>query len=133
MLREIQTALNLVRHLNLKGEEADEVSKTAKRMFSMTITGGVVSSFLFAYSKAKNENIKKLYEDYNTYKSLDKEERNWGLVLTFLLKEALSGLNFKSDLVDVVSRLHDEDVRGKAEVVVLRYLDKLSRVLDAFS
>lgn len=133
MTREVQSALNLVKNLDLKGKEADEVSKVAKKMFSMTITGGAVSSFLFAYSKAKNENVRKLFDNYNYYKNLDSEERRWGLVVAFLLKEALSKLNFESDLLDVVSKLHDENVRGKVEGIVLRYLDNLSKVLDAFT
>ncbi|MEM1798442.1 MAG: type III-B CRISPR module-associated protein Cmr5, partial [Candidatus Jordarchaeales archaeon] len=117
-----------------EGKEAEEISRKAKRMFSMTLTDGAISSFLFAYSKAKNENVKKLVEgDYEKYREMSKEEREWALIVAFLVKEALSHISADGDLVNLLNKLSDGKVRVKAERAMLRYLKALGKVLEAYS
>lgn len=132
-MKEVQAALRFRSELDISGKEAEDVSRKAKRMFSMTLTGGAISSFLFAYSKAKNENVKKLIEDYKKYKGMSEEEGRWGLIVAFLVKEALSNFKITGDLVDLMKRLSDRETRLKIERTMLRYLEALAKVLDAYS
>jgi len=132
-VKEVQAALKFREKLGIKGDEAAELSRKAKRMFSMTLTEGAISSFLFAYSKAKNENVKKLLSNYEEYKNLEKEEGEWGLIAAFLIKEALSDMKLDGDLVNLMNKLHEKDVRMKVERATLRYLEALGKVLDAYS
>lgn len=134
-MKEVQAAIRLREKLGVEGKEAEEISKKAKRMFSMTLTDGAISSFLFAYSKAKNENVKKLVEgDYEKYREMSKEEeREWALIVAFLVKEALSNISADGDLVNLLKKLSDGKVRVKAERAMLRYLKALGKVLEAYS
>lgn len=134
-MKEVQAAIRLREKLGVEGKEAEEISRKAKRMFSMTLTDGAISSFLFAYSKAKNENVKKLVEgDYEKYREMSKEEeREWALIVAFLVKEALSNISADGDLVNLLNKLSDGKVRVKAERAMLRYLKALGKVLEAYS
>ncbi len=135
-MKEVMAALEFAKAFDLKGGEADAVSKIAKRMFSMTISGGAISSLLFAYKKAKNSNVKRLFKEYSSaaYKGIEgEEERRWGAVTAFILKNAIPDISEDGELIVLVERLHDRNVRGKVEGGILRYLDALSRVLDALA
>ncbi|MEM4447272.1 MAG: type III-B CRISPR module-associated protein Cmr5 [Candidatus Jordarchaeales archaeon] len=134
-MKEVQAAIRLREKLGVEGKEAEEISRKAKRMFSMTLTDGAISSLLFAYSKAKNENVKKLVEgDYEKYREMSKEEeREWALIVAFLVKEALSNISADGDLVNLLKKLSDGKVRVKAERAMLRYLKALGKVLEAYS
>lgn len=135
-MSEVKAALEFAKSFGLKGDEADSVSKIAKRMFSMTVAGGAISSLLFAYKKAKNSNVKRLLEKYGSdvYSSIkEEEERRWGAVTAFILKEAIPDVSGDGELIGLMEKLHDRNIRGKVERRILRYLNALSRVLDALA
>lgn len=119
-------------------ENFKKIARYSKRFISQTLGGGIIESLLFAYNKAKVENV---LEFINGNKSIVmsnqklKDNGPWIIILGFLYLNILKDhckLN-TPDLINILnSTCFESKNRSIIERVIVRYMILFTRIIEAY-